>query len=464
MSHLALILVCIFIFILLRLDRKQYPEATRSLWIPVIWMLLVTSKGGIAVWFDVTTEGTIDEGNSLDRLFASFILIIAVLILLKRRFDWANAIKSNPWLVMLAFFALLTVLWSDLPLVAFKRWIRWTVTAIAMAFVVKTEVKPFNALLSLFRRTIYVTIPLSILVIIFYGDLGRQYGQWVGEMTWIGVGTHKNSLTALCLFSMFFLGWSFMRRWRGIEKPVTRYHTYLEIIVFLLALYLFMGPQHSLTYSSNSLACLMIGVATLISFQWLKKHNIVLNANVLSIFIGCLIIFGTVTPFIGHLPFFDVSEVLNRESTLTGRADLWAKLVPLAQEKFILGYGIGGFWSQLRIEQMHTVEAHNGYLDVILNYGVAGLIFFSLFMVNSSRKAMQEISKNPDEGIFWFCVILMTLCYNIAESTLASFSGLFRVAILLQICCQTGTPSRNNAMRNELAGSARGSSSGAYAQ
>jgi exopolysaccharide production protein ExoQ len=254
-------------------------------------------------------------------------------------------------------------------------------------------------------------------------------------------------LAALCIFAIFFLVWTFIRRWQGIEKPVTWYHTPLEVFIFLLAFYLFMGPQHSITYSSTSLACLVIGVASLIVFVWLKKHNIVLNANLISILVGFIILFGIITPFIGHLPFFDVSEVLNRDSTLTGRSDLWTKLVPYAKQNFLLGYGIGGFWSDLRIDKIQSIEAHNGYLDVILNYGIVGLILFSILLMSSSRKAQQEIIKNPDFGIFWFCVILMTLLQNIPESSLSTFAGLFRVTLLLQICCQTGTQSIDSAIR-----------------
>lgn len=445
MPQLALILACIFIFFLLRLDRKQYPEATYALWIPAIWMLLVTSKGGIVAWYGA--GGEMDEGTRVDRLFFSVFLIIALLILLKRRFDLANAIKDNSWLMLLICFALVTVLWSDMPFVSLKRWIRWTIATVIMAFVVRTEVEPRQALLSVFRRVVYIHIPLSIVVIRYYGNLGRQYVSWSGELTWIGVASHKNALASLCTFAIFFLVWAFIKRWRRIEKPVTWYHTYLEVFIFLLAFYLFMGPQHSLTYSSTSTACLVIGLATLLGFLWLKKHNIVLNTNLISIIIGFIILFGTITPFIGHLPFFDVSEVLNRDSTLTGRADLWTKLVPCAEQKFLLGYGIGGFWSDLRIDQMQSMESHNGYLDVILNYGIVGLILFSILLVNSSRKALREIIKNPDWGIFWFCVILMTLFRNIPESSLSPFTGLFRMALLLQICCQTGARSNESVIR-----------------
>lgn len=413
-------------------------------------MLLITSKGGLFAWFGVSGSSEMDEGNSLDRWFISALLIVGVLILLKRRFNWTNAFKENLWLMVLIFFTLVTVLWSDMQFTSFKRWIRWTITAVVMAFVVTTEVNPRRALMSIFRKTVYVLIPLSIVVVRFYGELGRQYTPWSGELTWIGASTHKNGLAQLCLFAMFLMIWAFVRRWRGIDKPVTWYHSYLEIFIFLLAFYLFLGPHRSLTNSSTSLACFVIGVATLLTFTWLKKRNITIKAILISFLVLFVIVFGAVTPFMGHLPFLDVSAILNRDSTLTGRADLWARLVPYAQEKFLLGYGIGGFWSDLRIEQMQSIEAHNGYLDVILNYGIVGLILFSIFLMNSSRKAHWEITNNadPDWGIFWLCTIVMTLLYNISESSLAPFTGIFRVSILLQICCQAAIPPNDSTIRD----------------
>ena len=58
---------------------------------------------------------SLDEGSALDRVFISALLLIGLLILIKRHFNWTNGIKDNQWLMLLIGFMLVSVLWSDMP-------------------------------------------------------------------------------------------------------------------------------------------------------------------------------------------------------------------------------------------------------------------------------------------------------------------------------------------------------------
>lgn len=424
----ASILTTIFILFLLRLERKQNPTASYALWIPTLWMLLVTGKA-VAGWFGIGGAYTEEEGSVLDRQVLSAFLVIGLLILMKRHFNWINGIRDNTYPVLLIGFMLVSILWSDVPFVSLKRWTREGGIAIVMAFVVSTEVDPPKALKSLFRRIIYVHMPLSILLIKYYPDLAVTYTRWSGDRMWIGVSTQKNGLALLCLFAIFFLLWTLIRRWRGLDIPVTWYQTYIEVFIIMLSIWLFMGPERTLTYSSTSTAALAAGVISLLGLIWLKRRNIIMRGHSLAVFILLVILYGTVTPFVGGLTIFDVSALLGRDKTLTGRSDIWAALIPYAIQSPFLGHGFGGFWNK-ELRATIDVEAHNGYLDTILNIGITGLIFWSIFLIASCRKAQREMMQDFDWGIFWFCIILMAVIHNIAESSMTSFSGLMPVVIL----------------------------------
>lgn len=438
---LALILTIIFILFLLRLERKQNPEASYVLWIPTIWMLLLTKS--LAIWLGV--GGTeMEEGNVVDRVFLSVLLLIGLLILIKRDFNWTNGIKDNSWLMLLIGFMLVSVLWSDMPFVSLKRWVRGGAIAIVMAFVVATEVDPRQALKSLFRRIIYIQIPLSILLIKYYPHLGVTFGRWSGEVMWIGVSTQKNGLALSCLFALFFLLWTLIRRWRGIDILVTWYQTYIEVFIVMLSIWLFTGPKHTLTHSSTGTAVLAVGLTALLGLLWLKRHNIIVGANLLAVIILFIIIYGTITPFVGKLMIFDVSDLLGRDETLTGRAYIWAKLIPVAMQKPFLGHGFGGFWTGEWREFIRASTSHNGYLDTILNTGFTGLMLTSLFLIASCRKAQREMMQDFDWGVFWFCVILIVVLRNITESSLGGLTGLMPIVIFLTIVSQSKDPIIDN--------------------
>ena len=198
-----------------------------------------------------------------------------------------------------------------------------------------------------------------------------------------------------------------------------------------------MGPKHTLTYSATSTAGLAIGLLFLFGLSWLHRHKIILGVNSISIIISLIILYGTVTPFIGGLGLLDVSEILHRDSTITGRTDLWEGLIPYVTQKFLLGYGIGGFWNEKMVSVMMSYDAHNGYLDTILNIGLIGLVLSSIFLIGSCHKAQREMMQNFDWGIFWFCIVLIFVVHNIAESSLESFTGLMPIIIFMHVSLQS---------------------------
>lgn len=427
MSSIALLICTIFVLFLLRLERRQSPEATVALWIPTLWMLVIASKP-LAIWFQ-SGGTTIEEGSELDRAFLTVLLCLGLIILAKRKFNWSNAIKENIWLMLLIGYMLVSCFWSDNSFVSLKRWSRELI-AVVMAFVVATEPYPRKSLESLFRRIVYILIPFSYILIQYFSEYGRKYVHHQGIQMWIGVTTHKNQLGQLCLFAAFFLIWTIIRRQRARDNPVVKYQTYLEVFIIILTFWIIGGPQHSVTYSATSTLAFAVGLVMLIGLFWNKKRGTMLGPKVLIALIVFIFIYGTVTPMIGKLSLMDISSTLGREETLTGRTDVWAQLFPVAMTRPILGFGYGGFWNTTTREVFDITEAHNGYLGVILELGFVGLLLSSIFLLSSVRKAQEVMTQDFDWGALWICYLLMIPVHNIAESSLNTFTYLLTAVIL----------------------------------
>ena len=168
---LALLVCTVFVIFLLRLDYKQENTVSRGLWVPTIWMLSTATKP-LDIWFGIEQQGDA-EGSLVDRVFLNGILCLVLFLLAKRKINWSSIIKENAWLIVLISYMLVSILWSEIPYISFKRWMRELI-AVVMAFVVLTEQNPSQAVQSILRRTAYILIPFSLLLVKFYPQYGSS--------------------------------------------------------------------------------------------------------------------------------------------------------------------------------------------------------------------------------------------------------------------------------------------------
>lgn len=203
---LALILWFIFLVGLFRFDPAKAPTSF-TLWVPLIWMFIMGSRLP-SQWLgsDVgLASAAFEEGNPMDRIIFLILIVLAVVILSSRSFGWGLFFTRNLALMAFLSFALLSVLWSDFPFIAFKRWFRDLGTYL-MILLVLFAPRPIEAVRSLLRRFCYLIIPLSILLFKYFPQIGMQY-DGAGRAMFVGPTTGKNTLGVVCLVSaIFFFG------------------------------------------------------------------------------------------------------------------------------------------------------------------------------------------------------------------------------------------------------------------
>lgn len=142
------------------------------------------------------------EGNSFDRNVFLALIVAGALVLVRRKIDLTVVLRQNPWICLFFLFAASSVLWSDYPDLSLKRWVKG-VGNLIMALVLLSEKRPSDALGAVLRRMAFLLVPLSVLFIRYYPELGRGYHMGVAMFT--GVALQKNTLGLLCVFfSMYF--------------------------------------------------------------------------------------------------------------------------------------------------------------------------------------------------------------------------------------------------------------------
>src|SRR5229473_1055462 len=154
---LALLLWLFLLLGLLVFDPAKSSRPSMALWVPLIWMFIIGSRlpsqwlgGNLG-----SASQALEEGNALDRSIFALLILVALVILGSRSFQWGNFVARNFALVAFVFFALMSILWSDFPFVAFKRWFRGLGDYLVILLVL-SDPDPMGAIRFVLRRLCYL--------------------------------------------------------------------------------------------------------------------------------------------------------------------------------------------------------------------------------------------------------------------------------------------------------------------
>src|SRR6266850_1367028 len=173
------------------LDRDDDPRPSRALWLPVVWMIIGASRTPSQWLSGEISTAQVDlylDGSPWDRLFLSAILAVGVVVLIARARRAGPLLRASGPLIVFFLYCAVSVLWSDYPLVSFKRWTK-VLGNITMVLVVLTDPHPAAALKRVFARVGFFLIPLSVLLIKYYPALGRIYNRWTWTSSNTGVAS-----------------------------------------------------------------------------------------------------------------------------------------------------------------------------------------------------------------------------------------------------------------------------------
>jgi exopolysaccharide production protein ExoQ len=413
-----------FIIFLFRRDIREKPDVSGALWLPLIWLVLISSRS-FSAWLNifglhVSGAASVEEGSPLDAYFYLALATAGFCVLNKRRVRLSEIVRNNGWLIAFLLYCFIAIAWSDFPFVAFKRWIKIFGHPI-MALIVLTELDPEEALTRLMKRCAYVVVPVSILFIKFYPPLGRSYDPWTGLQMTNGIAENKNMLGADCLILGYFFFWYLLQTWKT-ERSTWRRKELRLIAGFLIGIWWLLSHAHSATSSAS----LFLGVLV-VMFVGIRSIN--------KSFVGTYLLAALVLIVAAELAFGisgHFSEALGRGSGLSGRTLLWTSLLELHTNP-ILGTGFESFWLGERLEKLEGIfyfipnEAHNGYLETYLDLGLIGVILVIGFFVVTFRKIRLHLFRNFEWGRYRLGFLAMVALYNWTEAAFGTYNAIWFV-------------------------------------
>ena len=213
MQSLATVVCLLFIVCLFWTDLRRPDSPSSALWVPLAWMFLAGSRW-VSSWLNVapSLESANDyaEGSPVDRAVFFTLIVAGIVILARRKIDWQKLLLNNKWIVLYLLYCLASMAWSDDPTVLMKRWVKDLGNPI-MALVILTERRPYEAVGVVLRRLTFLLLPLSVLFIRYYPELGRAF-KADGSPMFTGVGHQKNDLGLMCLMAGIYVFWELLQR------------------------------------------------------------------------------------------------------------------------------------------------------------------------------------------------------------------------------------------------------------
>ncbi len=425
----ATLISFLFIIYLFLIDRKKIVEGvSRAVYIPFFWMLLAGSRS-VSQWLNLgapigfTTTDVYLEGNPVDRVVFLFLIVIGVWILYRRHLNLRILLHKNIWIILYFLFGATSIIWSEYPFVSFKRWIK-ALGNVIMALIILTEQRPSEAIGVILRRLAFLFLPLSVLFIKYYPNLGSLY-HVTGAHLYIGVTTDKNSLGQLCIITGVYFIWHLLvntHKEIGSERRL-HFSIYLSLIPMICwILYI--------ANSATSMVCLILSICILLVSRipgMARKPTriFVFGLVAISVFLVLEATLG--------LSELIIVNILGRDITLTTRVPMWYSLIKMSKNP-VVGVGYESFWLGKRIELLWNIfgfplhQAHNGYLEVYLNLGIIGLSLIVAIIISGLLKIQKQL--NVD---YPFAILRLTFLVVVAllSWTEAVFYGVNNMWLLL---------------------------------
>ncbi|WP_375503174.1 O-antigen ligase family protein [uncultured Nostoc sp.] len=366
-------------------------------------LLLLIAVGALTIHpaqdVSISTLG----GDKLDTIFniVSYLILFYFLLLYWKGFLYVATI--SPLHIFLLAIIIFSLLWSEdlsSSLTYMRGLIRIYFLAIylAMRYSLREQMR-------LIAWALGTAALLSMLFSAFLPDYSHQSPELLNM--WSGIYGHKNELG-------YMMAWS-----AGVFLHLAlSSHRYRWLMWALCGISICLII---LSRSTTSLTILLTMILLLPFYKFFKKTNYKLQVIMITSALMLLIIFSILLVNNAET----VVGTSGKDLTFNGRSDLWELVMSKILERPWLGYGYSGFWtsnaaSKLRATYEWASNAHNGFLELLLELGLLGFLTFAAGFIRFFVMAMTRIiyvAKKPED--YWpMQMLILIVIINFSEARL----------------------------------------------
>ena len=339
------------------------------------------------------------------------ILIIWTLVLVYPKYDRIKEVLfSQKWLLALYLFALVSCSWSTDPTSSLRLFFLPLILLISSAYIA-LEFNP--------RQIIDL---IGNITVIF--ALGSIVGQFLltsivdtALKGWVGLYGHKNflgigmAIGVICVL-VSDSKWTILR--------------WCKLLLLLAIL--------ELSQSATAIVA-TASVIGLIILHRLSRRAIFSLAFLFMLAVVSVIWTSNVDNIVGQ--FFGS---IGRDSTFTGRNDIWYFISTQIMSHPLLGFGHEGFWIPHRDIVEGTLgwfpgHSHNGFLDYALNYGIPSLFLLLAVLWGGLKMGFRMRMQLESVGTWFLLVIWLGFLNNLTDVDYMTAQPLWLVFVVGLYSC-----------------------------
>lgn len=359
---------------------------------------------------------------------------VVALLLLVHRHEALHLVQRTKLIWAIVALAFVSVLWSAVPGFAFRRCLNMTASS-GFGLYLACRYSP-RRLLRLLGWASIVALVCSLLVVLIRPDLAVD-----------------SAATSYGLKGVF------------VQKNTFARFMALGVLVFLFLA--FDSKRHRFACGASAVFCAcmifaarsvtsLLAIPILLGLIWF--FSLIRVRPFRRVFVPMAVAgVGIVCALVMFADPSNLFAVVGRDSTMSGRLEIWSAVLPKIMAHPWLGYGYGSFWLGMEgqasadlwsILHWQVPHSHNGFLDLAEELGVVGVsVFFAGFILSVKRGLTWARSQHAMIGLWPLAYLSFMFLFNLSEGSILRQDNLFWV---LYIATSVFVVSRTEAPAPEL--------------
>jgi exopolysaccharide production protein ExoQ len=403
----------------LRLDTLKATQ-----YVAIILVLVLMSGAFLPLMMDDDTGLTAYlHGDERMQWMWGVIDLVAVVACAFHGRQFIRIASRQPWVLAFVAWGLLTVLWSEDPMLSLRRTLGLACT-VALGFFLGMRFE-LKELMRIMAWALAIAVVASLAAIVLIPSFAIQYNLG-GAVR--GVFVQKNTMArvigvAVMVFTFLLLE--------------SRRHRLLYLVPLFLSV--------ALIVLSKSVTAIIVTFLAISLLAFLKLRLRPTQSVALVAFVSLLGL-GATLFVVGNTD--SIFAFMGKDASLTGRTDLWRESTAAVLRRPLLGAGWDVFWMGADADAIRsavhwqTPHSHNAFLDLALNTGLIGLAIFLASLFDCLRRALRY-SREPDRPFNLWPLLYYSYIffYMFTETTTVDRHSLFNVLYCALSVSMTNTAS-----------------------